>query len=89
MPAFKDLEVKRIPQGVQVQYPKALFGTRKFDTKNLRELQGVHKAILGRPGLHEGWRAFYRYDKKERVLKIRFTEPGEELESPWERLGSA
>jgi len=87
MTAFKDLEVKKMPQGLQVQYSKNLIGGRRFDASDLRELRGVHLAILGSPGLREGWSAYHRYDKKDRVLKIRFTTPDEELDESWVKLG--
>ena len=89
MSAFDGLEIRKIPQGIHVQYPKNLFGGRRFEPKDLRELKAVHNTILGSPGLHEGWNAYHVYDKKERVLKIRFTTPDQELQSPWEKLGRA
>jgi hypothetical protein len=88
MSSYKELEVKKMPQGVSVQFSKALLGGRRFEAKELREIEAVHRTILGSPGLHDGWSAYYYYDKKERVLKIRFTVPDERLESPWTRLGA-
>lgn len=88
MSAFKDLEIKKMPQRVHVHFPKKMFG-RKFEDTDLRELKAVHTSILGSPGLHDGWKAYHLYDKQERILKIRFTTPDENLESPWTKLGKA
>ncbi len=89
MTAFKDLEILKLNRVIHVQFPKKLFGGRRLDLRDLVELDAVHKAILGSPGLHEGWNAYRLYDKKERLLKIRFTTPEEELQSPWSKLGSS
>lgn len=89
MTAFKDLEVIELNRVIHVQFPKKLFGGRRLDLRDLVELDAVHKAILGSPGLHDGWNAYRVYDKKERLLKIRFTTPDEELQSPWAKLGEA
>jgi hypothetical protein len=89
MSAFKKLEIKKVPGGIQVEYPKNLFGGRRFEERDLRELKAVHAAILGSPGLHEGWSAHHLYDKNERVLKIRFATSDDNLERPWSNLGEA
>lgn len=86
MTAFKNLDFKMTPQGIHVQFPKKLFGGRSFKERELVELKAVNTAILGSPGLHEGWTAYYTYDKKERLLKIRFATPDEEMQTPWSKL---
>ncbi len=86
MTAFAGLEISKLPQAIHVQFPKKMFRARQFEERDLRELKGVNKAIIGSPGLHEGWNAYHVFDKKERVLKIRFTTPDQELQSPWLRL---
>jgi len=87
MSAFKDLEFKMVPQAIHVQFPKKIFGGRAFKEKELTELKAVNTAILGSPGLHEGWNAYYTYEKKGGLLKIRFTTPDQELQTPWTKLG--
>lgn len=87
MAAFKDLQIKETPQTIQVQFSKKLFGGRRFDAGDLKILNAVHNTILGSPGLHDGWNAYHLYDKKERLLKIRFTIPDQEMQSPWSKLG--
>ena len=89
MSAYKELEVKKVPQGIHVQFSKNMFGGRRFEPRDLKELKAVQLALLGTPGLHEGWNAYYHYDTKERALKIRFTTPEQELVSPWSKLGKA
>ena len=89
MTAFKDLEVKKIPQAVQIQYPKTLFKGRRFEPTDVRELKAVHLALIGSPDLHDGWHAYFLFDKKERILKVRFTTPDQELVSPWVKLGKS
>jgi hypothetical protein len=86
MSGYKDLEIKVIPQGILVQFPKNVFSKIRFEQRELRELKAVHNTILGSPGLHEGWNAYHLYDKRERVLKIRFTTPDQEMQSPWSKL---
>lgn len=87
MSGYKDLEINAIPQGILVQFPKNVFSKKRFEDREMRELQAVHNTILGSPGLHEGWNAYHHYDKRERVLKIRFTSPDQEMQSPWSKLG--
>ena len=38
--------------------------------------------------VHDGWAAYYTFDKKERLLKIRFTTPEEQMQNPWSKLRS-
>ncbi|MEA2553916.1 MAG: hypothetical protein QOJ65_2092 [Fimbriimonadaceae bacterium] len=87
MSSFKDLEVKKMPQRIHVQFPNKILGGRRFDERELKELKAVAHTLLGSPGLHEGWNSFYLYDKSERLLKIRLTTKDEKLESPWSKLG--
>jgi hypothetical protein len=87
MTSFKNLEFKMTPQGLHIQFPKKIFGGRTFTGRELTELKAVNSAILGSPGLHDGWNAYYTYEKSERLLKIRFTTPDQELQTPWIRLG--
>jgi len=88
MSAYKGIDVKKMPQGIHVQFPKKLFGGQRFEAREAAQLEAVNTTILGSPGLHDGWRAYYLYDKRERLLKIRFTTADEKLESPWRRVGS-
>src|SRR5205814_112818 len=42
MSAFKDLEIKKLPRTILVQFPKKIFGGRRLKETDLVQLKAVH-----------------------------------------------